>query len=194
MVQSFLFVAKPNPDKASVSNGNHPSTYRDEQHQSQCDQRRQCLHKKDLLARRDGSINPGDRHTGKEEYGYINTPGRVADQQAPDQSGRQKTIVQALVRSHRPGRFKQLRSKRTPENFLPCFLPGEHLHPENIEMFQRHYGNKDLCSCIHDRCFTNFILLATRLPGPRSSPSFQPTFRFFPLRQPFFQTTFRSAR
>lgn len=106
------------------------------------------MHQQYAPVRRGCSINARHHHAAQEKAGHIALPGRVRNQQRPNNPGRQKPVVQPLVGRQYFGGRKQLGPQRA-EGFGPERGPGRHPQPQNVAVNKGREGNEELSEQVH---------------------------------------------
>lgn len=125
----------------------------DEQERGKSDEGRQCLSIKDLFHCGCCTEDPGNSDTGGEKEGNIFGPNGILNQQGPEQSCSQKSVIQSLVR-RQPFRLFKKFGRKCGECFSPQrFCPHKHFEPKNIEMFDGDQRYEYLRECAHKRSF-----------------------------------------
>ena len=62
--------------------------------------------------------------------------------EAPEQTGRQKTVIQPLIRGQHAGLARKIRTQI--KGLMPCFgIPQEHFQHKNVKMDECNDSDKD---------------------------------------------------
>src|SRR5207249_6446644 len=111
------------------------------QDQRQRDRTWKRLYPENLQVRGEGAEYAGDDDAGEEED--LDRVSVRSQGEAPDQSGGEEAVVQALVRCQRLRRRGELRRQAEGPQ-AARLVPEEHLEDEKIDMQEGDYGNGDV--------------------------------------------------
>jgi hypothetical protein len=115
----------------------------------QSDHGRQCLNIQYFFTHGESAVEASDDDATQKENRHIKRPQHIADAQGPDQSRRQKTIVQTLIGRHCFGGFEQFR-RQGAKGFFANGFPRTHFDIHKIDVLESDQSNEYVGDDFHN--------------------------------------------